>query len=607
MRLKTSGKIIIFLLVLGGAFGAYKMWGGNLSAMMPGSTQRDSTVPTKIDLPTGSGVDIGEGDGGEVNLPTGELANLNTPQIRWLHWAWNAQMGLMYANGGKETTAGSLMAKRNVSIKFQRQDDVSKMQEALIAFATQLKNGTKQPTNGAHFVTIMGDGAPAFLTAMNAQLRKLGPEYRAKVIATIGYSRGEDKFMGPESWKTNPTASKGGVVTGYIGDGDWNIAMKWLGDNGLKNNPDEKTYDPDALNWINTSDYIDAAQKYITGYTETRPVVKNGKRTGATKKIKVDGVVTWTPGDVQVASEKGGLVSIVSTKEYNYQMPTTVIGIDKWMRENRATVENMLMAIYEGSKAIKTSQTAFRKGAAINAEVFGEKDADADYWAKYFTVQREKDKQGLTVELGGSSVNDLTDALITFGLVRGAANLFGATYNGFGDVLKQQYPDRFPTYDALETILDTSYLKNLAAKNAGAASTVAATERIETPNAPTTGSKKISTLRMNIPFNTGQATFAPLAGAQLQKLQRQLLIASNTTVEVHGHTDNVGSPDKNMQLSEARAFAVKNWLEKKFPLNFPKGRISVYAKGQTNPIAPNSTNQGRAANRRVEIILRAAG
>lgn len=538
-------------------------------------------------------------------MPSGDQANLSGPQIRFLHWAWNAQMGAIFANGGKETTQGSLMAKRGVNLQFTRQDDATKMQESLIAFATQLKNGTKQPTNGAHFVAIMGDGAPQFLTAINNTLRKLGPQYTAKVVAGIGYSRGEDKFMGPETWKTNPSAARGGVVSGYLRDGDWNIAMKWLGDNGLKNNPDERTYDPDALNWVAANDYLDACQKYIAGYTEDRPVVRNGKPTGQTKKISVQGVVTWTPGDVQIARERGGLVSIVSTKEYNYQMPCTIIGIDRWMKENRGTVENMLMAMYEGGRAIKTNNAAFQKGAQLVAEVFGEKDADADYWARYYSVQRERDKTGLTVELGGSSSNDLTEGLLTFGLIAGGDNLFAATYTAFGDVLKQQYPSLFPTYDPVSNILDTSYMKSLLAKNQAAGTVAAAKPKVEVPTVPMSGAKKISTLRMNIPFNTGSAQFAPLAGGALNKLRQNLVIAGNTTVEIHGHTDNMGSPATNQELSERRAFAVKNWLEKKFPLNFPQGRMQVFAHGQLNPVAPNSSNEGRAKNRRVEIIIRA--
>lgn len=53
MRLKTSGKIIIFLLVVGVAFGAYRMFGGNLASLLPGKETTSSVVPPKVELPTG--------------------------------------------------------------------------------------------------------------------------------------------------------------------------------------------------------------------------------------------------------------------------------------------------------------------------------------------------------------------------------------------------------------------------------------------------------------------------------------------------------------------------------------------------------------------------
>ncbi len=58
-----------------------------------------------------------------------------------------------------------------------------------------------------------------------------------------------------------------------------------------------------------------------------------------------------------------------------------------------------------------------------------------------------------------------------------------------------------------------------------------------------------------------------------------------------------------MRLSEERAFAVKQWLEQQAASNFPEGRVRVFAHGQQNPVAPNSTEAGKAKNRRVEIVI----
>jgi OOP family OmpA-OmpF porin len=387
------------------------------------------------------------------------------PEVRLLHWAWNAQMGMMYAVGGTQATAGSLMCRNGVNLKLVRQDDTTRMQENLIAFASALQKGEKNPTAGAHFVVIMGDGSATFLKGVNDVLVKLGPSYTAKVVGALGYSRGEDKFMGPPAWKVNPAASKGGVIAGVLRDGDWNIALRWMGDHDLCTNPDEKTYDPDCLNWVAAPDYMDAAEKYIAGYCEDRPVVSKGKRTGATKKACVDSVVTWTPGDVNVATKKGGLVSIASTKEYSSQMPAVIIGIDAWMQANRPIVEGLLAAALEGGSRVMASEQALHRAAEVSAAAYNESGSGPDYWQKYFHVVSQKDKQGLEVELGGSSVNDMATALATFGLDQKGTNQFAAAYKVFGDMVVKMYPDLLSSYPAATDVLDTSYLKAAAKRH----------------------------------------------------------------------------------------------------------------------------------------------
>jgi outer membrane protein OmpA-like peptidoglycan-associated protein len=598
VRLTPFAKTFITLIILA-VFG-YVGWHYR-DKLVPEAATKPSIVPTAVDLAQAPKGAEATSEAKNFRAAGTKAGCTQLPEIRYNLWAWNSQMGLMAATGGKQATEGSLMCEAGVNLRLIREDDPVKMQENLVAFATELKSGAAHPTKGSHFVAIMGDGAAAFLQGLNEVLEsKLGPEYTAKIIGSAGYSRGEDKFMGPPEWKTNPAAARGGVVSGYLRDGDWNIAQKWLGDNGLRNNPDEKTYDPDALNWVSADDYIDAAKKYISGWEETRPVVRNGKATGEKIKIKVQGVVTWTPGDVMVAREKGGLVSIVSTKEYSSQMPNAIIGIDKWMKANRPTVESMLMAIFKGGDAVKGNRNAFEHAAAISAEVYGEEDAA--YWMRYFNIVTERDRQGLLVELGGSYVNNLGDNLLLFGLVPGSANLLAATYTKFGDVVVQQYPELVPRYPPVDRAIDTAYLRAIAERSGGTKVAEEAAPRYETP----TGSapaKVISRRSWNITFTPGKASFTPQAERELRELARELLVASGTLVQVHGHTDSTGNADANYRLSEERAFAVKQWLMQQSSMNFPSERISVLAHGQTNPVAPNSSEEGRAKNRRVEIVL----
>jgi OOP family OmpA-OmpF porin len=583
LKLTPFAKLLITLIVLGAVGAGVYSQRDKLFPKKP--PQETKAVPKTPDF-SGSAT-------GTAPAPTSAKPGCaDKPEVRLYHWAWNAQMGLMYATGGKQAAEGSLMCKHGVNLKLIREDDTNNMQAQLLTFAEALNGGEKNPSKGAHFIIIMGDGGAQFFKGVNDRLDKLGKDYEVEVVGSAGYSRGEDKLMGPQAWKDNPQAARGSLVAGVLRDGDWNIAMKWLGDNNIPNNPDEANYDPDAMNWVNASDYLDAATKYATGFC----VDMKNKKTGAKENHCVQGVVTWTPGDVNVAEQKGGLVSIVSTKQYRSQMPAVIIGSKKWINGNREIVKGMLAAIFEGADAVK-DEANLHKAAAVSAVAYNEKDGD--YWFKYFSPQIVKDKTGAPVDLGGSAVSNLADNLELFGLAPGSTNLFAATYTTFGNIVTLMYPDLVPSYPPVAQISDVSFVKELNTTAPAPTKPDLATFDKSTKPAAIVVSKK----NWDIKFDSGKATFTAEAEDTLKKLLNDLVIAGGTTVEIHGHTDNAGNADANMKLSEDRAFAVKTWLEKQSPSNFPDGRVRIFAHGQTNPVTSNSTADGKAKNRRVEIVL----
>ncbi|WP_184543864.1 OmpA family protein [Mucilaginibacter sp. FT3.2] len=101
-------------------------------------------------------------------------------------------------------------------------------------------------------------------------------------------------------------------------------------------------------------------------------------------------------------------------------------------------------------------------------------------------------------------------------------------------------------------------------------------------------------------FDTDKSALKPEAQANLQKLAVSLQNNPETNITIIGHTDNTGSDAHNMDLSVRRAESVKSYI---VAGNVAASRLQTVGKGETEPIADNTTVAGRAQNRRVEITI----
>ncbi len=106
-------------------------------------------------------------------------------------------------------------------------------------------------------------------------------------------------------------------------------------------------------------------------------------------------------------------------------------------------------------------------------------------------------------------------------------------------------------------------------------------------------------ISLNILFDTGKSTIKKESQTLIDQLYELLKNNSGLKVSIEGHTDNTGTPDGNKILSVSRAEAVLKALVSK---GIDMNRLSSKGWGQEKPIADNNTEEGRAKNRRVEIV-----
>lgn len=117
--------------------------------------------------------------------------------------------------------------------------------------------------------------------------------------------------------------------------------------------------------------------------------------------------------------------------------------------------------------------------------------------------------------------------------------------------------------------------------------------------------RTVITLSGQVLFASGKATLLPTARMRLAQVATALKTQTpETIITVNGYTDSIGDAATNMQLSRERADAVRDFFVSQ---GIDASRIRSVGHGQENPIASNDTPEGRANNRRVELVLEDQG
>ena len=104
----------------------------------------------------------------------------------------------------------------------------------------------------------------------------------------------------------------------------------------------------------------------------------------------------------------------------------------------------------------------------------------------------------------------------------------------------------------------------------------------------------------SVNFDFNKATLTSTAKANLDKLVPVFKDYPDTNIQIFGYTDSKGSEDYNLNLSEQRAAAVKNYLDAR---GLASSRFKTIGMGEADPIASNDSDAGRSKNRRVEFAI----
>lgn len=293
----------------------------------------------------------------------------------------------------------------------------------------------------------------------------------------------------------------------------------------------------------------------------------------AFKARQVDAAVTWEP-DLSSAVEARGAEAhvLVSTQAATNIIADTLVARQDLIDKSPETVRDFVHGWLDGIEMIKNDPNG---SYAIVAQAL------------------KLDTDTVSGMLSGLKLTPYADNAQFYGLTGGKAHYETLFDTAFVIWRKKGLVNK--TVDA-KGWADARFLQALASNYPG--------QKVEETQvvAKAPSEKDIPILRqqIQIQFTPGSDEIMPGSYLLLDKLGETMTSFGNTVLRVEGNTDNTGSATTNMSLSERRAVSVKNYIVKNFP-NIPATRFQTIGRGQSNPVAENTTEAGRQQNRRTDI------
>lgn len=308
---------------------------------------------------------------------------------------------------------------------------------------------------------------------------------------------------------------------------------------------------------------------------------------GMFKAGQVDAAVTWNPDDLQcLKAVKGSKILINTKKNASYIIADAFYARDNFIQAHEQMITDFVEGSLIGAAEINSDDTAKQKAVEILAEGFGltaPEVAECIDNARRCTLGDTVNFFGLNPSYTGVKGEDLYNQM---GKVYAALDMAPKALPPWRDVI---------CLNILQKLQKSPKLAGAAQQAEGSVQFKPAT--VQEVTAPAISSKTLS-----VTFPTGSATLDDNAKLVIDMgFSDTAKQFASARIRVVGHTDNVGSRESNITLSQKRADAVVQYLTTTY--GFDRDRFVVEGKGPDIPVGSNDTEEGKAKNRRTEFQL----